>query len=144
MAKLRERLKSNIENNNIPDLTQVFAKYSKQMDVENVTLQDYLEVDNDVVTSDHPTDQDILDSVSTPTAVTEEENNNESDEENLQRIPSHKDVSKAFATLRDFFMTQDDMSDNIYDLLNELEKFYESNKAKKCRQNLITEFFSKQ
>jgi hypothetical protein len=55
--------------------------------------------------------------------------------------PSHSEVRNAFDTLTRFFTMEENTTDTIYNSLNNIERFYDTNCIKKTvRQNLITNY----
>lgn len=116
---------------------QDFENYVELQNVENVSLDTYLEIDSNLLTTHYSTDEDILRSVSN---IADEETSEESE---IVQQPSHKQVLQAFETLQNYFMSQEQTSDKTYMFINKIQKSYEHIRAANIRQQLITDFFKK-
>lgn len=114
----------------------------------NATLEDYIEVDNEICTAGFPTDADIIEHY-----CSEPENqisnvmggdDDSSDEELIQK-PSTNDVADSLKILNSFLQTNENTTDGHYKALNKLESlFIEINKKKINVQPQITQYFTAQ
>lgn len=100
----------------------------------NATLQDYIEVDNELCTTNFPTDDDIVERyypVSEDPALSESESDGEGSVEETIYQPSKNDIENSFRTLSLYLNTNDTTTDEHYKALNKLESFFTENNKKK-------------
>jgi hypothetical protein len=81
LSELKERLMETDEEllNNVTD---IFGKFVEIHGLEDVSLDVFLTMDNDLATRESPTDQEIIESINTP-STSQENTLNDSDEESL-------------------------------------------------------------
>jgi hypothetical protein len=139
LSELKERLMETDEEH-LNNVTDIFGKFVEIHGLEDVSLDVFLTMDNDLATRESPTDQEIIESINTP-STSQENTLNDSDEESLLAKPSHSEVRNAFDTLTRLFTMEENTTDTIYNSLNNIERFYDTNCIKKTvRQNLITNY----
>lgn len=138
---LRERVSPiGIDCNN---LKLLFQEWTNQVTSgHGVEFQDYLEVDDEVCTSEFPTDEDILESYRPK--VSTDLSGDEDDECELQVVapPLDKAVETALDTLRVYLQTNNQTTDDIYASLNNIQTFFERGRnIQTLRQTQINDYF---
>lgn len=107
---------------------------------DDVTLEDFLSVDEDFVSADWQTDADILDSVMSENDPTEEETEEREEEEDTPDLP--KKVLEAFQIVRCGIQHVDDVPEDIFSVLNEYEHFFDKFCATNLKQQDIRTYFN--
>lgn len=115
---------------------------------ETVSFEDYIHVDDDIITSEFPTDEDIVErhrSESEPININVD--NSESDDDGLenddvQQRPSNDLVVNSFRILRLYLNTNEHTTDSLYNGLNEIEALFENETRRTARQSHITDYFT--
>ena len=104
-----------------------------------IGFTDFVSVDDDVVTTEMMSDDDIIESLSyEPNPELEEE---EDDSVPVPPLPTATDAKIALAVIRHFFEAQQDSYEDLR-MINELEGKILSFVMKSMRQTKITDFFS--
>ena len=101
-------------------------------------LEDFLEIDNDVGTTDLPTDQDIIDDIKTI-----EDHEEETETGECPAKFSENEIRNAFDIVRTTLRGQESVLDQIFMHLNKCENFVEQQLFFKSNvQKKITDYFS--
>lgn len=109
---------------------------------DQIELDEFLNVDEDVLVTEYPDDKDILETVREENETNETEIDEDEDETVIQN-PSEIAMVNAFETLRCGFQCQENVPDTIFNALNKCEAFYENKMFFKCtQQSKITSFFN--
>jgi hypothetical protein len=85
LSELKERLMETDEEH-LNNVTDIFGKFVEIHGLEDVSLDVFLTMDNDLATRESPTDQEIIESINTP-STSQENTLNDSDEESLLAKP---------------------------------------------------------
>lgn len=142
LSQLREKIIN--EQQMISAVEQSFNTCLELCNLNDVTsMDDFMNLDDDIITSEIPTDEEIVASVSKQDEV--QEKSDESDIDEITReTPSRQEMLKAFETIQLFFTMNENTSDHIFSSLAEIKKFYESNCVKNAiHQILITDYLKK-
>ncbi|KAK9753771.1 hypothetical protein QE152_g1736 [Popillia japonica] len=91
----------------------------------NITLADYFGVDEHIVTTGYPSDDDILKSVTSNSEIAADDDDEEDDSDEPVRKPTNEDMIKAFQTIRHGLQYLEDVPENIFNALNKCETYYE-------------------
>lgn len=106
-----------------------------------VTFDDYVAVDANVATMELPSDETILNVISSEESDSSDDN---AEIEFIRRQPNDNDMRTAFDNLRSFIQTRDETSDDAYFHLSKLEDFYNKTKNKTVHvQSKIDMFLTK-
>ena len=117
-----------------PELNQLFSQLNSD---KSASLDDYLQVDSQVLRTEHLTIEDIIQRVRGDQREDEEE-----DKDGSEAIPqvSSKTAEEAIKTLQHYLMQQDDSNSLLKDL-NKFQNFVESTSLRQRKQTTITSFF---
>lgn len=104
------------------------------------SLEEFIDIDNDVVVAELPSDEEIVDTIKRV-----EEPEEEDEREDCTTKPSRKQVKEALAVVRAALQYEDDVPDEMFHYLNKCETFIEhkflfSNSVQKN----ITDYFPKE
>ncbi|XP_064421300.1 tigger transposable element-derived protein 4-like [Latimeria chalumnae] len=119
---------------------------SKLQMSENINLDDYVDVDTEVVIAEKPTDDDIVASVQQkhsgqPEEDSEDEEEDDDDEgTDLPKTRTFTEVLDSLACLRDYVSTQADISDLLFDRLAEFTDIVMAGHYQQQKQMKITDF----
>ena len=118
-----------------PELNQLFSQLNSD---KSASLDDYLQVDNQILPTEHLTIEDIIQRVRGDQREDEEED----DKDDSEAIPqvSSKTAEEAIKTLRHYLMQQEDSNSLLKDL-NKFQNFVESTSLRQRKQTTITSFF---
>lgn len=145
---IRERLNERSE-----DETQLQIEYEAWESIKNtrgVTFNDFIHVDEDIVTSEFPTAADIVEFYRSDSERVQlgNKDNNENDiteddlEDDLLQPPSNELIVNSLSILRSYLKTNEHTTDFVYNSLNNIETFFENQNKKSFRQSQITDFFT--
>lgn len=104
---------------------------------QDISLDEFLSVDEDVIVAEYPTDDDILSSLKDTEDLGDD---NEAEEIEVPK-PSKKEMMAAFETIRRGIQSEENVPDDIFQSLNKCEQFYEesaSNLVQKDIRNYFT------
>lgn len=107
---------------------------------DDVSLNEFLRVDEEVIVAEYPTDDDILSSVIN-TEV--EDEGNETEDIEVPK-PSKKEMMSAFETIRRGLQFVENVSDDIFQSLNKCEHLYEESTSKFVQQDIRSYFTTQQ
>nr|XP_014352132.1 PREDICTED: tigger transposable element-derived protein 4-like [Latimeria chalumnae] len=112
---------------------------------ENINLEDYVDVDTEVVIAEKPTDDDIVASVQQkhsgqPEEESEDEVENEDEGTDLPKTRTFTEVLDSLSCLRDYVSTQADMSDLLFDRLAEFTDIVMAGRYQQQKQMKIRDF----
>ncbi|XP_064410130.1 tigger transposable element-derived protein 4-like [Latimeria chalumnae] len=110
---------------------------------ENINLDEYVDVDTEVVIAEKPTDDDIVASVQQKHSGQPEEDSEDEDEDEGTDLPKTRTFTKvldSLACLRDYVSTQADMSDLLFDRLAEFTDIVMAGRYQQQQQMKITDF----
>ncbi|XP_014351022.1 tigger transposable element-derived protein 4-like [Latimeria chalumnae] len=116
---------------------------SKLQMSENINLDDYVDVDTEVVIAEKPTDDDIVASVQQKHSGRSEEDSEDEDKDEGTDLPKTRtftEVLDSLACLRDYVSTQADMSDLLFDRLAEFTDIVIAGRYQQQKQMKITDF----
>ncbi|XP_064414219.1 tigger transposable element-derived protein 4-like [Latimeria chalumnae] len=114
---------------------------SKLQMSENINLDDYVDVDTEVVIAEKPTDDDIVASVQQKHSGQPEEDSEDEDKgTDLPKTRTFTEVLDSLACLRDYVSTQADMSDLLFDRLAEFTDIVMAGCYHQQKQMKITDF----
>lgn len=118
-------------------------KTSNIIDKE-ISFDDFVSVDENIVTTEIMNDVDILESVKNP-FVEEESENEENSLDMDEKNPTRREVEKAFSTIRKSFQAFENVPEHVFFNLDKCEHFYDNkvNFSHK-RQTNITSYFQNQ
>ncbi|XP_066260432.1 tigger transposable element-derived protein 4-like [Euwallacea similis] len=138
--RLKERREEEIQ------LQMEYEAWKNLKGKEGVTFNDYVNVDDDIVTSEFPTNEDIIEFCRSESEPPDNKDDNDSDventlEDNLPQPPSNTLVANSISVLRSFLKTNEHTTNSLYNGLNNIEAFFENQIKKPYRQSQITEFF---
>lgn len=102
------------------------------------TLDDYMQVDDDLVTSEFPTDVDIVKSY-----LDMDDSESDDEQEDFQP-PSNDMVANSIRILNLYLQTNEDTTECIYRDLNRIEAFFENKIKKTVHQSQITDYFTQE
>lgn len=141
--KIPEEMQDDDEDNEKITLAELMKKWKKLKQAvpncEEVELEDYLQIDDDVTVAEYPDENDILNDILGVNDA--EENNDEDDVEEFVNV-SEADVLSAFSTIRRGLQLQENVPDNLFVNLSKVESFFEQRTIFKNRvQTKITDFF---
>lgn len=109
------------------------------VDCQDVTIEDYIRVDEDLVTTEFPSDE-IL-------ASNQDEYSADDDDDepmgNMSAKPTDLDVKSSFRTLHCMIETSKDIPDDAYILLHKLEDIYNTQKIRETVQSKIDSYLIK-
>lgn len=109
------------------------------VDCQDVTIEDYIRVDEDLVTTEFPSDE-IL-------ASNQDEYSADDDDDepmgNMSAKPTDLDVKSSFRTLHSMIETSKDIPDDAYILLHKLEDIYNTQKIRETVQSKIDSYLIK-
>lgn len=113
---------------------------------DDVPLEDFICVDEDVAVSNFPDDEDILQNVqmtnSNELLKDDDDDCDDDCDEPEEKNPTDHEVLQAFKIIRRGFQLKDGVPDNIFDCLNKCETFIERDVLFKRKvQQKITHFF---
>lgn len=139
LSELKEKIIT--ERNIISNAQQSFNKCVELCNANHVTLMDdFMNLDEDVITSETPTDDEIVASVSKQDHFNEDSDASDT-EDILREKPSHHQMAKSFETIQLFFNMTERTTDDVFLLLDKIKQIYESECVKKSiRQKLITDY----
>lgn len=140
LAQLKEKIRC--EQQVVSEAEQSFNKYLQFCNINVATsIDDFMNLDEALVTSEIPTDEEIIASV----AHQPEEEKSDSDTDEMPREkPSQQDMLTAFETIQIGLTMNENTTDHIFNSLAQIKKFYESEcERKQVHQNLITDYFKK-
>ena len=109
-----------------------------------MTANDFINIDSDVITTELPTDEDIIndilisEGVNVEEEVEEEDVSEESEEESAISIEEGR---KAFENAKKFLEQQEFATENDVKYVNKLIKRLNSYVDKEKRQSLLSEFY---
>ncbi|GFN77920.1 tigger transposable element-derived protein 4-like [Plakobranchus ocellatus] len=115
---------------------------SRLPDQDPTTLEDYISIDAEVLTSAPLTDEEIVASVQCRGIDDSEGEEEETDETTCVPNILPSSAMQAVACLRNFVLQQQNSQDMLRHI-NRLETFVEDVTTNSCRQATITEFFTK-
>ena len=115
------------------ELNEVLASVSNE-----VSLDDYLEVDEQVVTSEFMSDDDIVESIQDTNSNLDNVNDTEGDVEEPRDLVTLKEAQGAVVLLRHFFEQHDEAD---FDIVMKLYSVIQNYAAQNMRQKQITEYF---
>lgn len=143
LAQLKEKII--IEQQVLSAVEKSFNKCLELCNTNDLTsMNDFMKLDDDLLTSEIPTDEEIIANVSKQDELEDKSDESDTDEEFPREKPSRHEMLKAFETIQLFFTMSENTTDNIFSSLNEIKKFYESSTLNKTKhQNLITDYFKK-
>lgn len=114
---------------------------------DKVSWDEFINVDEDLISSENPTEEEILVSVGKKQDDSEDLLENESDDEDdsegtPREKPSDAEVLKAIETIGLAFSMNEAATNNDFSLISEIRQKYESYRPKKMfGQSLITDYF---
>ncbi|CAD6995135.1 unnamed protein product [Ceratitis capitata] len=95
----------------------------------NATFEDYIDVDCDVITTDNPSDDDILDQESLGAPPISDEYEEES-VDIVKPLPTYGQLSSSVAGFRTYLEMKTNIPITVYTALNVLENYIEEEKWK--------------
>lgn len=110
-------------------------------------MDEFINVDEDLTSSENPTEDEILESVSEKHDDLEDKLENKSDDEDNsegtpRKKPSDVEVLKAIETIQLAFSMNEAATNDDFSLIFEIRQRYESYRPKKpFSQSLITDYF---
>ncbi|XP_054734718.1 uncharacterized protein LOC129242181 [Anastrepha obliqua] len=136
--RIKERSKEEIQMQN------EYETWQNIKGTEGATFNDFMQVDDDIVTSEFPTDEDIVELLR---SKSEFEHDSESDikddlQDDMLQPVSNELVANSFKILRSYLKTNEHTTDSLYNGLNNIEAFLEDHNKKSSRQSQITDFFT--
>lgn len=141
--------RSNERNEGEIQLQMEFEAWKNSRNIQGVTYNDFLQVDDDIVTSEFPTDEDIVEIFRCESESAQLDNNDDSDsdvmekdlEDDLIQPPSNELVANSLSILRLYLKTNEKTTDSVYNGLNSIEDFFENQNKKSTLQSCITDYF---
>ena len=103
-------------------LQMEFEAWKNANNTQGVTFNDFLQVDDDIVTSEFPTDEDIVEIYRCESESVQLDNNDDSDsdieeedlEHDLCQPPSNELVANSLSVLRLYLKTNENTTDSVY------------------------------
>ncbi|XP_050340141.1 tigger transposable element-derived protein 6-like [Bactrocera neohumeralis] len=136
------------EEDDLPlsELKQIWITYRTATGTDNVSFDDYVDIDDGVQTMGFPTDEDILDSVMENLVPSgkdlEEDVSSESEvETTTETIPTFNQAYSAIQTLRNFTSTKENVPNAVHASINVVEHFIEKEKWSVFKQKKNYHFF---
>ncbi|KAK9704067.1 hypothetical protein QE152_g28510 [Popillia japonica] len=138
---LSELKKQITEQNIISNVQQSFNKCVELCNADHATLmEDFMNLDDDVITSETPTENEIVASVSKQNEFNK--NSDVSDTEDILREkPSHHEMAKSFETIHFLINMTEKTMDDVFVLVDKVKQMYESECVEKTlREKLTTDY----
>ncbi|KAK4879491.1 hypothetical protein RN001_007637 [Aquatica leii] len=92
---------------------------------DQVELDDFVSIDEDVVITEYPDDNGILYCVSKENTQNSSDHEEEEEEDDMINKPSETEMMKAFETIRRGFQCQENVPNGIFNALSKCETYYE-------------------
>lgn len=107
---------------------------------EVLDFDDYVSVDADLVTTSHPTDEEIIESVSGMEGP-EEEGSSDEDVGHPEDPPASQEVDRSLESLRRYLECKDHVPNHVFNCLSAVESYIEVERFKNKTQSKITDYF---
>lgn len=132
-------------NDNANVLKDNYEIWLRLNDVESTTctVQEFVDIDNELITSEFPTDEDIIEecTVESESHFGEIFDSDENEVEETVRQPSRLVIKDSFKNLNAFLNTNEKATDDHYKALHKLESLFAQSKSEQT-QSKITQYFS--
>lgn len=125
-----------------------YEAWNNIKNTEGGSFNDFMHVDDDIITSEFPTDEDIVELYRSESKSVELDDQDDSEngleeddsEKTPQQTPSNEMVANSLSVLRSYLKANEDTTDTLYHGLNNIEVFFETHNKKKQPDSQITDF----
>jgi len=132
----------------VREFRNLFENMISVLHVPEASLDDYVNVDGQIIVTSDPSDADIAQEVQgQDSSLTEPDDDDENDDD-FDPIPppppSSADALHSIEILQKYIQNVEDVPDEIFGNLNKIGNFITTSASKKSKQRNITDFFTRQ
>lgn len=128
---------SEIVNNNQNFLNEIYLQVER-----TVSFEEYLNIDDNLAICGDYSQEDIINDIINKNSIIEEQDEN-SDEEIEEPVPSSSEAYENLKKLRRFFEFQEDQTEEMFKFLDVLEDKIVQKKIKNMKQKNISDYLKK-